>query len=323
MRVLVFVGCMLALEAMGASRRDKALAVRAEAQDLVDAIIRGDGNLNAALSRVHYLGAEGSVSLELAEVVRRTSDPQQLQRIAQALAVMAHANGEAALIYLLTSEDPVVRMYGARGLGQRKSQVGAPHIVPLLGDRSMGVRRDAAKALGLIHFAKAGPALMKQAKAEQELEVKVELLIAAGMSGDKKQAPALEAFLADGSESTQLAAAQGLCALGNKKGFEFAKKKLSSAQSYERLEGLKLFEGARAKEVAPVLTPLLEDKDHAVGAMAARIMYQGGDPKMLDWLVLKSFESIGEAKLPFEKELESLRLQDDQRKAILAKAGIK
>ena len=183
-------------------------------------------------------------------------------------------------------------------------------------------RKEAARALGLIRWAKAGPALVKAAKAEGELEVKVEMLIAAGGTGDKKQAPALEAFLADGSESTQLAAAQGLCLLGNKKGFDFAKKKLSSAQSYERLEGLKLFDGARAREVSPVLSPLLEDKDRAVAARAARILYEGGDPKMLDWLVLRSFEALGEAKLPFERELEELRLQDDQRKAILAKAGI-
>ena len=73
----------------------------------------------------------------------------------------------------------------------------------------------------------------------------------------------------------------------------------------------------------PVLTPLLDDKDRSIAAMSARIMFEGGDEKMLDWLVLKSFESIGESKLPFEKELEALRLQDDKRKAILAKAGIK
>ncbi len=322
-RVLVFVSCMLAATASAGPRRDKQLAVRAEAQDLVDAILRGDGNLNAALSRVHYLGQEGSVSLELADTVRRLSDEHQLRRVAQALATMAHPNGESALVYLLGSEDAVARMYGAQGLGRLKSQAAASRIVPLLGDKSMGVRKEAAKALGLIHYAKAGPTLIKAAKDEQELEVKVELLIAAGGSGDKKQAPALEAYLADGSESTQLAAAQGLCLLGNKKGFDFAKKKLGSAQPYERIEGLKLFEGTRAKESAIVLAPLLDDKDRAIAAMAARILYQGGDPKMLDWLVLKSFESIGEAKLPFEKELEALRLQDDQRKAILAKAGIK
>ena len=44
---------------------------------------------------------------------------------------------------------------------------------------------------------------------------------------------------------------------------------------------------------------------------------------MLDWLVVKSFETNGEEKLAYERELEALLLADDQRRAILAKAGIK
>jgi HEAT repeat protein len=174
-----------------------------------------------------------------------------------------------------------------------------------------------------LRYAKAGGALMKAAKIEGEIEVRAEMLIAVGAVGDKKQAAGLEAFLDDSSESARFAAAQGLCLLGNKKGFEFAKKKLQSADRYERIEGLKLFEGSRARDVAAVLTPMLEDSDRAVAAMTARLLDQGGDPKMLDWLVLKSFQTMGDDKLAYEKELEALRLPDDQRKSILAKAGIK
>jgi hypothetical protein len=72
-----------------------------------------------------------------------------------------------------------------------------------------------------------------------------------------------------------------------------------------------------------VLEPLLKDDDRALQAAAARILYQGGDLPKLDWLVLRSFQSLGDDRLAYEKELESLRLPDDERRAILRRAGIK
>jgi hypothetical protein len=44
---------------------------------------------------------------------------------------------------------------------------------------------------------------------------------------------------------------------------------------------------------------------------------------MLDWLVVASFNAEGQEKLAYEKELEALRLADDQRNAILRKAGLR
>jgi hypothetical protein len=43
---------------------------------------------------------------------------------------------------------------------------------------------------------------------------------------------------------------------------------------------------------------------------------------MLDWLVLASFHAKPDEKDAYERELELLQLQDDQRKAILSKAGL-
>ncbi|HZI03703.1 MAG TPA: HEAT repeat domain-containing protein, partial [Archangium sp.] len=68
--------------------------------------------------------------------------------------------------------------------------------------------------------------------------------------------------------------------------------------------------------------PLLEDKDRPVAASAARILYQGGDKTMMSWLVLASWKAQGEEKLAYEKELETLHLADDERKALLRKAGV-
>ena len=66
MRVLISFACLLPLAAAaGPQQRQKQAQVRAESQDLVDAILHGEGNLNVTLNRVQYLGQQGSVSLEL------------------------------------------------------------------------------------------------------------------------------------------------------------------------------------------------------------------------------------------------------------------
>jgi hypothetical protein len=102
-----------------------------------------------------------------------------------------------------------------------------------------------------------------------------------------------------------------------------AHKLLSSSDRYERRHGLALFEGAKAKDADKMLRPMLKDPDPAVSAIAARILYQGGDAKMLDWLVVTSARAPNSARLAYETELEQLHLADDRRKQILARAGIK
>jgi HEAT repeat protein len=315
---------MIALTAQaGPQSAQKNAVQRAEAQDIEDAILHGDGNLNTLLNRAHHLGQEGLIALDLSEAVRRTGDVALQRNIATALAELGHANAEPGLLFLTGSDDGATRMSAARGLGRVKSQAGVPKLLALLNDKTLGVRREAARALGQLHASKAGAALMKAAQTEGEPDTREQMLIAVGLTGDKRQIPALERFLSESSESARFASAQALCTLGALKGMEFARKQLSSPDRYERQRGVLLFEGSRAKDAAPVLEPLLKDKDRTVQAVAARVLYQGGDEKKLDWLVLTSFQSNGDDKLPYEKELETLRLADDQRRAILAKAGIK
>jgi HEAT repeat protein len=167
-----------------------------------------------------------------------------------------------------------------------------------------------------------GKVLLATARLEPDPQTRVMMLEAVGASGDKRQAPALEAFLEDSSESTRFAAARGLCLLGAPAGFAFARKLLASEDKHVRRQGLALFEGLSAKQAAPMLRPLLEDKDRTLAAGAARILYQGGDKTMLSWLVLASWNAQGEQKLTYEKELETLQLADDERKALLRKAGV-
>ena len=148
------------------------------------------------------------------------------------------------------------------------------------------------------------------------------MISAAGKAGDKKQIPALEALLKDDSESTRLAGGQALCALGAPKCAVFAGKLIASKDKNERFQGVMLFDGASAKVSSATLTPLLSDKDDKLRARAARILTQGGDPKSLSWLVIESAKAKGEIRLVYEDELERLRVTDEQRQAILKKAGL-
>ena len=67
---------------------------------------------------------------------------------------------------------------------------------------------------------------------------------------------------------------------------------------------------------------MLKDTDDKVRARAARFLVQGGDGKSLDWLVIESAKAKGELRLVYEDELEKLRVTDEQRQAILKKAGL-
>jgi HEAT repeat protein len=211
-------------------------------------------------------------------------------------------------------------MYAAQGLGKLRSK-NVLVLVPLLEDKSLGVRKESAKALGASRNPAMGKLLVNAASKEGELEARAEMLIGAGRAGDTKQTPALKAYLTSDSEITRFAAAKGLCLLGSEDGFSFANKLLGSQDKYVRRQGLELYEGVPAKKSSPALTPLLKDADRTVAAAAARLLHLGGDKTMLEWLVVASFEAQGDDKLAYEKELEALQLADDERKAILRKAG--
>jgi HEAT repeat protein len=300
---------------------EKAMSRRAEAQDLVDQISDGE-NVQASVNRLHFLGEEGYASAELGDILRKSVDPRQRQWLVLGLSLLAHPSAEPLLLSITRESDASLRMTAVQGLGRMKTKA-AVQLKPLLADKTMGVRKEAARAIGAAGNAKLGEVLLDAARSEGEPEVRAAMLIAVGQSGDKKQMKGLEAFLDSSSESARFGAAQGLCLLGSPKGFAFAKKLLSSKDKFERRQGLMLFEGARAKDVTSFLKPLLKDQDKAIAAGAGRILYQGGEGAMMEWLVLSSHTAKDDDKLLFERELETLRLPDDQRKAILAKAGIK
>lgn len=298
---------------------------QAEAAKVLDGFFRGAIGMNQALNRVQYLGEQRYASAEAVFALKRTSDRKLRGQILEFLAALGVKDDdvERAFLQALISDDAGESMTAARGLGRLKSDNSVKPLIGLLGHQMLGIRREAARALGEIGKPAAGAALARAAKDETDLDVKVLMLVAVGRSGDRKQTAALEAFLKDDSESTRFAAAQGLCALGTPSCATFAGKLLASNDKNERMQGVMLFEGTSAKVAGPVLEKVLTETDHKLRARAARILAQGGDAKKLDWLVIESAKAKGEERLPYEDELEKLRLSDEQRSAILKKAGLK
>lgn len=318
-RSLLLSVLLLAAPALAGSAQ-KAAARAAEADALTDDILKGH-NVAQAVSRLHFLGAEEQAADELAKRIRHP-DVKVRREIAWALSQLASPDHESSLVTLARDDDGAVRMSAAQGLGRIRS-VNSKLLFALLADKSVGVRREAAKALGQQRNPKNGSRLAAAAQAEGEPEARVAMLVAVGQSGDKKSSKALEPFLTNSSESTRFAAAQGLCLLGASSGFEFSKKMLASKDKYERRQALALFEGASAKVASPLLKPLLEDEDKTIAATAARILHQGGEPKMLEWLVMAAWKSNGDDRLAYERQLEELKLTDEQRKKILQSQGVK
>jgi len=305
----------------GRASEAKAESRRQETEKLVDQILSGQG-VQSAVARILYLDQQPYATVTLVKALQRDPDRRAKQDIAYALSQFRVKAAEPALMILLKEEDTSVRMTALQGLARLK--VDQPkRIIPLLKDKNMGVRRDAARVLGASGKAAGSKVLMEAARDESEPEVRAAMLIAVGDTGDRKAARGVEPFLKSSSESTRFAAAQALCRLGSPAGFAVAQKLLSSSDRYERRHGLALFEGAKAKEAEKTIRPMLRDPDPVVSATAARILYQGGDERMLDWLVVASARAPAQSKLAYEAELEQLHLADDRRKQILARAGIK
>lgn len=321
-RLIALLATLVASLAVAAPpSAQKRLNHRMEVDQALSQLMRG-GSVPNTVSRVRYLGEEAYAADQLSVMLRKSVDERQRRNLVAALAGMEVRSSESLLVQLIQDPDSPVRMYAAQGLARLHSRR-VDGLVDLLEDKSAGVRKEAARALGASHNPKMTKPLMEHAKAEQDLEVRTVMLVAAGEAGDTKHAPALKAFLTNDSEGTRFAAARGLCMLGSPDGFAFAEKLLGAQDKYVRRQGLALFEGVPAKKAGTTLRPLLENQDRALAAGAARVLYQGGDTKMLDWLVLASWTAkTSDEKLVYEKEIEPLRLADDKRKAILRKAGM-
>lgn len=311
----------LGLALTGTAEGERRAERRAEAEQALLQLQRGVGGVQSATARIRYLGEEAWASAMLTRALRQSFEDGQRRDLAQALSLLAARNAEPALLGLSADPDPILRMYALQGLARLRSRNIQP-MLPLLADPSMPVRREAARALGRAGTPSVSKALLRAAKVEGDPEARAAMLVAVGESGDLKAAGKVEGFLKDSSESTRFAAARALCLLGAPAGLAFARRLLGSEDRHERRNALSLFEGAAAKRVERELRPLLQGEDLRLAAAAARILYQGGDRTLLEWLVMASYRASGVDKLAIEAELEPLHLADADRRKILTRNGV-
>ncbi len=319
-RALLLAACLCSLTAFAGWEAERHVKRRNEVEQLISQIIQGQG-VQAAISRMAFLDEPDYAARRLTEAMLDAVNEQSRRDLALALAQLKARAAEPTLVRLLKDSDSSIRMSAAQGLGRLKSRA-ADGLFPLLTDPSLGVRREAATALGASQDRRAGKVLVDAARREGEPEVRAAMLAAAGAAQDKKQIPALEGFLRHSSESARYGAAQGLCRLGAPKGLAFVRLRLASKERYERRRALDLLEGVPLKISGELLRPLLTDKDPVVATTSARLLLQAGEPKMLEWLVVGAYNATGDAKLAHEDQLELLHLTDEQRAKILTRAGV-
>lgn len=305
-----------------------AWAPHARAQDrharvgaLVDDIVQGNGAARA-VSQLRVMRAESEAVTRLGEAWREAS-PMERERIADALADLPTSHSEEIVLGLARDEDSAIRQSMARALGvfPMEGHKRLRALQALLADPTLGVRRQAAVSIGRARLSDGGKLLAEAARSETSPEVREAMLVAVGQAGDAHQGRMLVPFLSSASESTRLAAARGLCLLGDKAGIAYARNLFDSKQPSVRRSGVLLFDGAGAKAAGPALRPMINDPDPSVSASAARVLAQGGDATMVSWLVLQAEHSHGEARLVWEDEIEKLQLSDEQRQAILERAA--
>jgi HEAT repeat protein len=313
---LVWVVPLLALA------RDKS----ADAAAAIAAFESGAMSATQAATRIGNAGNEAAATTYLTRRLEQVFEPRRRASYFELLSMVAvpHRDlAELAVSTLKTSDDLSVRLSAMRIVARMKHPDLVPILVPYLGDPLLGLRREAARSLITLKAVRAAPMLAKAAVVEDDPETRSLMLVGVGRLGDAKQGKVLEPLLDSSSETTRLAATQALCLLGQKKGFDAAKKLLASPEKFDRLQGVMLFEGADAKVANAVLEPLTTDPEAAVRARAARVLAEGGDTRWTEWLVLEAFKGNVEHKLVFEAEIEKLRLSDEQRAAVLKKAGLK
>jgi HEAT repeat protein len=297
---------------------------RQEVSAVVERFQAGALGLNQAESRLAYLGEDEWAAHLLCSALRGEGDPRRRGELMELLAGVAvpGLEVESALARGLVDDELGTRMAAIRGLARAQVRLAAPRIEAALDDPRVGLRREAAKALGALRVTRAAAPLLKRLAVEVDLEARVLMLGALGRVASKRDWPSLERFLESDSESTRLAAAHALCLLQAPSGFAFAKKLLAAPERLERAQGVRLYEEVARKPTARALEPLLGDSTALVRALAARVLVQAGDVSKLDWLVLESAKAQGLERAPYEEALEQLKVSDEQRVAILRKAGL-
>ena len=159
-----------------------------EAARVLDQFLAGTMPLNAAINRVQFLGQEAFVSLELVFAMRRAQGKSR-EQVLEFLVALAYRHGDVEQVFLraLSSEETGEVMSGAKGLGRIKSAEGVKPLLFLLQSPLLGPRREAARALGEIGKPAASAPLLKAAKKEADLDLR--LLMIADARATRSRSP--------------------------------------------------------------------------------------------------------------------------------------
>src|SRR5262245_18047105 len=130
----------------GGAGAARAESRRQETERAVDQILTGHG-VQAGVARILYLGQQAYATAALLHALERGLDARATRDVAFAFSQLGVRTAEPALLTMLRDDDSAVRMTALQALARlRSTQV--RKMAPLLKDRSMGVRREAARALG-------------------------------------------------------------------------------------------------------------------------------------------------------------------------------
>lgn len=291
-----------------------------EVQDAIQVILQGR-DPHAGISRILFLGQEAYASRALAPHLGAYSVDTR-RRVAEALSRLGGPAQLDALKLGAADGDGPVRMATAKALG-RAGRGAVPVLFGLLEDKTYGVRREAARALGKVGAPADGAKLMARLKDEQELEVRTALILATGEVKARAMRPKLVTLLDSDSEGTRQAAMRALCLIGASEGLAQVGKQLQGQDVYARLAAVELLSGVSLKDASPLLKPLLDDPEPRLQAVAARTLAQAGESKARTWLILAAAQADSGKREPYLRELETLGVTEVESNHVLRKAGLK
>ena len=110
-------------------------------------MLKGSLAVPTAISRLSLLREEPYAAGLLVDAVPGRAGAPAVRDVTAVLAGLESRAAEPTLVQLAGHEDAPVRMYAVQGLGKLRSRR-ADVMLPLLEDKSLGVRREVARALG-------------------------------------------------------------------------------------------------------------------------------------------------------------------------------
>lgn len=211
------------LEALKSERATKVRVKIVEALNQIDdpaavsgvAAVLKDPSAEVRRAAVDALGEfeDHSATAALIGLIR-DEDLEVRRKVAEALGQMEDANAVDALTAMVRDSDPEVRANAIEALHHFESQKLIPVFVAALKDSSAHVREHAADALGSIDGLHTAPRALIDALADQNRDVRRNVVSALSNIGDEAAVPALKKLIAETDASTKRSAVEALKEIG-------------------------------------------------------------------------------------------------------------